>query len=237
MALTMKTLASSYRRRARHHDAVAALFHLLGVARREYRRQAVAALGLHPGSRVLDIGCGTGLNLPLLEEAVGPAGTIFGVDLADEMLIQACERVRKADWRNVRLTQGDAAEYEFPPALDGIISTFALTLVPEYDALVRRGAEALAQGGRFAVLDFKWPRRAPGWLVRIGVALNRPFGVTPGVAERQPWESMARHFEIVTMSEFRGGLAYLCVGQNFQSVERGFSLDFPIDSFRKGSET
>ena len=225
MAITKSETIALYRRRARHYDAAAAVFDLLGLARREYREQAVAALDLHAGSRVLDIGCGTGLNLPLLERVVGPSGTIFGVDLSDEMLIQACERVRRGGWRNVRLTQADAAVYEFPPALDGVISTFALTLVPEFDDLVRRGADALAQGGRFAVLDFKRPRGAPKWLVRLSAALNGPFGVTADLADRHPWASMARHFEIVTMSEFHRGFVYLCVGQQFRGVSRGFDPD------------
>jgi ubiquinone/menaquinone biosynthesis C-methylase UbiE len=213
MALTKAQTEALYRRRARHYDAAARLFDLLGFAEQEYRRAAVAALPLRPGGRVVDIGCGTGLNLPLLERAVGPTGWVFGVDLSDAMLMRACDRVSRAGWANVRLTQADAAEYEFPPALDGIISTFALTLVPEFDDVVRRGAQALTPGGRFVVLDFKRPDRAPEWLARLGVLLNRPFGVSLDLAERHPWESVARHFAHPKVVEFYHGFAYLCVGE------------------------
>ena len=213
MALTKPEIAALYRRRARHYDAATALFDLFGFAERRYRAAAVAALGLRPGARVLDIGCGTGLNLPLLERAVGPGGTVLGVDLTDAMLVQACERVARAGWSNVHLTQADAAAYEFPPALDAVISTFALTLVPEYDDVVRRGAAALVPGGRFAVLDLKKPDHAPGWLVRLGALLNRPFGVSLDLAERHPWECMARHLRNVTVSQYCGGFAYLAVGE------------------------
>lgn len=213
MAITKAQAVALYRRRARHYDVETSLFDLIGFAERRYRAAAVAALGLRPGGRVLDIGCGTGLNLPLLERAVGPSGTIFGVDLTDAMLIRACERVRRAGWTNVHLTQGDAAAYAFPPALDGIISTLALTLVPEYDDVVRRGAAVLAPGGRFAVFDLKRSEQAPEWLVRLGVLVNRPFGVTLDLAERRPWESLARHLGNVAVSEFYGGFAYLAVGE------------------------
>ncbi len=225
-----------YRRRAAHYDAGAALFDRVGFAQSRYRRIAVEALDLHPGGRVLDIGCGTGLNFPLLEAAVGACGTVFGVDLTDAMLARACERVRDAGWSNVRLTQADVADYGFPPRLDGIISTFALTLVPQYEEVIRRAAAALAGGGRLAVLDLKMPHGAPRWLVRLGALLNRPFGVTLDLAERRPWESMAHHFPIVTRSEFYGGCAYLCVGEK-PGAWRGFDGRDPAgDLVLKGSE-
>jgi len=213
MALTKAETEALYRHRARHYDAATHLFDLFGFAERVYRRAAVAARQLHPGGRVLDIGCGTGLNLPLLERAVGPAGSVFGVDQSDAMLVRACERVRRAGWSNVRLTQGDVAEYGFPPALDGIVSTFAPTLVPEFDDVVRRGAEALAPGGRFVVLDLKRPARVPLWLVRLGVLVNRPFGVRLDLAERHPWELVERHLANPTVEELYHGFAYLCVGE------------------------
>ncbi|WP_030742635.1 class I SAM-dependent methyltransferase [Streptomyces sp. NRRL F-5135] len=56
---------------------------------------AVAALGLRPGDAVLDAGCGTGRALPALREAVGPRGTVLGVDLTPEMLRAAVRAGRR----------------------------------------------------------------------------------------------------------------------------------------------
>ncbi|GAA1184488.1 class I SAM-dependent methyltransferase [Streptomyces hebeiensis] len=56
---------------------------------------AVAALGLRPGDAVLDAGCGTGRALPALREAVGPRGTVLGVDLTPEMLQAAVRAGRR----------------------------------------------------------------------------------------------------------------------------------------------
>jgi ubiquinone/menaquinone biosynthesis C-methylase UbiE len=221
MALTAAQTQAVYRRGARHYDAAARLFDLAGFAEARYRREAVEALRLRPGARVVDVGCGTGLNLPHLVRAVGPSGAVFGVDLSDAMLLQACTRVRRAGWSNVRLVQADAAAFTFPPALDGILSTFALTLVPEFDDVVRRGAAALAPGGRFVVLDLKRPGRAPKWLVRIVALLQRPFGASLDLAERRPWESLARHLSIVAMTERYHGCAYLCVGEARSAVPVG----------------
>ncbi|MEU3821334.1 class I SAM-dependent methyltransferase [Streptomyces sp. NPDC030392] len=47
---------------------------------------AVADIGLRPGDAVLDAGCGTGRAMPALRAAVGPLGTVVGVDLTPEML-------------------------------------------------------------------------------------------------------------------------------------------------------
>ncbi|MCG6970554.1 MAG: methyltransferase domain-containing protein [Gammaproteobacteria bacterium] len=48
---------------------------------------------LAPGGTVVDLGCGTGLNFPLLQQAVGPVGRVISVDLSAEMLARAGKRV------------------------------------------------------------------------------------------------------------------------------------------------
>ncbi|MCI0519466.1 MAG: hypothetical protein L0Z70_04335, partial [Chloroflexi bacterium] len=72
-----------YSRRAPGYDRAVRFFELfswMGFSIDRWRRQAVAALALQPGGRVVDIGCGTGLNFPLLVQAVGSEGEIIGVD-------------------------------------------------------------------------------------------------------------------------------------------------------------
>ncbi len=56
------------------------------------RLRGIAALDLRPGARVLDVGCGTGLNLAPLLGRVGPAGRVVGVDRSDKMLAQTRAR-------------------------------------------------------------------------------------------------------------------------------------------------
>ncbi len=55
---------------------------------------AVDALRLRGGETVVEIGCGTGLNSPFLQRAIGPQGKIVGLDLTDKMLDQARERIQ-----------------------------------------------------------------------------------------------------------------------------------------------
>lgn len=111
-------------------------------------RPAVEALRLQSGSTVVDLGCGTGLNLSLLQTAVGPDGRIIGVDLTPDRLEEAVERVRSAGWTNVEFVQADMASYRFPSDVDGVLSTLAITITPSYDDVIHRAAEALRPGGR-----------------------------------------------------------------------------------------
>ena len=59
---------------------------------------------------MLDIGCGTGLCLPLLHEKVGPTGTIIGVDASEQMLDVAADRVTENGWANVQLIAAPVAD-------------------------------------------------------------------------------------------------------------------------------
>lgn len=79
------------------------LFEWLLFLPRGFRRTAVARLALPPGSRVLEVGCGTGRNFPFLHDVIGPTGRIDGVDLSPGMLREAQTLVTQHGWRNVRL--------------------------------------------------------------------------------------------------------------------------------------
>jgi ubiquinone/menaquinone biosynthesis C-methylase UbiE len=201
-----------YRRRARRYDRSANAYYLGGFREWAYRRRAVAALGPRPGHTVVELGCGTGLNFEALERAIGPQGRLIGVDLTDAMLARARARVDSRGWRNVSLVESDIAGYEFPRGVAGVISTFALTLVPEYEAVITRAAAALAPGGRIVVLDLKAPGWAPRWLVAGAAWLARPFAVTPDLAARHPWETMSRVLTDFRLDELYFGCAYVASG-------------------------
>src|SRR5712691_9111871 len=88
---------------------------------RGIRPRAVRRLKLKSGDRVLEVGSGTGRNLPHLSRAVGPEGRVYGVDISEGMLARAQESCDRNGWTNVTLIRSDAAEYELPEAVDGAI--------------------------------------------------------------------------------------------------------------------
>lgn len=218
MALAKNQILELYRRRAGNYDFAANLYYLIGFREAKYRKMAVAALNLQAGDTVAELGCGTGLNFDYLVDAVGGAGRVIGVDLTDAMLEQARHRVAKNGWLNVTLIQSDAAGYVLPSGVNGVISTFALTLVPEYEQVIGRVAQALAPGGRLVVLDFKKPNQWPLWVTKLGVWITHPFGVSLDLAERKPWLAMARHFPEVSLQECYGGFVYIATGVKLGST-------------------
>jgi ubiquinone/menaquinone biosynthesis C-methylase UbiE len=210
--LTPTEIARVYAKRAAWYDVTAVIYVLTGFRGAAYRRMAVRALCLRQGETVVEIGCGTGVNFPLLLEAVGPRGRLIGVDMTPEMLAQARKRVERRGWKNVDLVTSRASEYEFPAGISGVISTFALTLEPQYDAVIRRAASALRPAGRFVVLDFKLPDGWPRWLTRFWSWILSPFGVTLDLSERHPWESVARYLSSYRFRTVYSGLAYVAAG-------------------------
>jgi ubiquinone/menaquinone biosynthesis C-methylase UbiE len=201
-----------YKKRARHYDLSANLYYLTGFREYAYRKQAVELLNLQPGDTVVEIGCGTGLNFAYLQEKVGTDGKIIGVDLTGEMLELAHQRCQANDWHNVKLVEQDAASFRFPPHIDGVISTFALTLVPEYHAVIANAAATLKPGKRMVLLDLQlpdWPRP----LVKLGILLTSGFGVNEEIAKRHPWESMAAVFGNMHKSEVYFGAVYLAMSE------------------------
>ena len=209
-------LIETYRKKAKHYDITSRLYPVPGYPDRAQRRRAAHALGLRPGDSVVDIACGTGLNFALIEELVGPDGRIVGVDLTDAMLARAQQRVEANGWSNISLVEADAADLTFPTDVDAILSTFALTQVPDCGKVITRGAAALSAGGRWVVLDLKLPGVTPQWLARIGTVVVRPFASIDEWIMRRPWDvihaAMLEELADVSWTELFFGTAFLVAG-------------------------
>jgi len=213
---TREHLIKTYRKKAKHYDITSRLYPAPGYPQRAQRLQAVRALGLGAGDSVVDIACGTGLNFQLIEEAIGPEGRIVGVDLTDAMLARAQDRIEKNGWSNVSLVQTDAVDFEFPAEVDAILSTYAMSQVPECAEVIAHGAAALSGSGRWVVLDLKVPGNTPRWLAQLGTAIVRPFASIDEWIMRSPWEAIgaAMREELADLSwtELCFGTAFLAAG-------------------------
>jgi demethylmenaquinone methyltransferase/2-methoxy-6-polyprenyl-1,4-benzoquinol methylase len=213
---TREHLIATYRKKAKHYDATSWLYPVPGYPHRAQRRRAVQALGLRAGDSVIDIACGTGDNFPLIEEAIGPDGRIVGVDMTDAMLACAQDRIAKSGWSNISLVQADAAEFDFPAEVNGILSTYALTQVPQCAQVIAHGAAALHRGGRWVVLDLKIPDNTPKWLTQLGTASVRPFASIDEWKMRRPWEAiraaMQEQLADPAWTELFFGTAFLAAG-------------------------
>jgi ubiquinone/menaquinone biosynthesis C-methylase UbiE len=213
---TREHLIKTYRKKAKHYDITSRLYPVPGYPQQAQRLRAVQALGLRAGDTVIDMACGTGLNFALIEERIGPEGRIVGVDLTDAMLGRAQDRIGKNGWSNISLVQADAADFDFPTEVNAILSTYALSQVPECAKVIAHGTAALSGGGRWVVLDLKVPDDTPEWLTQLGTAVVRPFASIDEWTKRRPWEeirlAMREELTDLTWTELFFGTAFLAAG-------------------------
>jgi ubiquinone/menaquinone biosynthesis C-methylase UbiE len=164
---------SFYTRYALLYDLVAR--HTPGVAR--LRDRVVDALDPRPGETVVEMGCGTGANLPGLRERVGPGGRVVGLDFAPGAL--AVARERTARWDNVVVARADARH---PPVAraDRVLATFVVGMLGDPAAAVETWLALLSPGGRIALLDLARTTRPAARPLNLGfralVALSSPPG-------------------------------------------------------------
>src|SRR4051812_1753750 len=183
-----------YRRRASVYDLELTAFEPL-------RRRAVEWLDLRPGQTVLDVGCGTGLSLPLLAPALGPKGRVVGIEQCPEMIALARERVADAGWGNVTLIEAPVETAQLRRAADGALLHFVHDVLQE-PAAVDNVLAHLKPGARVVVAGLKWapPWALPSNLFVLGAALR---SVSSLAGLDAPWALLARRlqrFEIRTMA-------------------------------------
>lgn len=212
MAISKQKVQAMYQSGAKHYDFTTILFRLIGLRMKTYRSVAIKKLSLQRGDFVIELGCGTGLNFPLLMEQVGPAGRLIGVDLTPGMLDLARARVKRSGWKNVELAKSDIATYYFPEGVNGVLATGVFGYVPQYDYVIKEASKSLVPGGHLAILDGKQPENLPSWLFKIVLKLGGPFVYTPEYFNVRPWESVKRYFRETSFETRYGGMIYILSG-------------------------
>jgi phosphatidylethanolamine/phosphatidyl-N-methylethanolamine N-methyltransferase len=126
------------------------------------RQAAIQHLDLKPGEKVVEVGIGTGLNLPLY-----PASCrLTGIDLSQEMLDKAVERAQKLAMPNVLLKVMDATSLDFADnEFDKAVATYTISAVPDPVAVLREMRRVVKPGGTLVILNhFRSDRRVYGRL-------------------------------------------------------------------------
>jgi phosphatidylethanolamine/phosphatidyl-N-methylethanolamine N-methyltransferase len=102
------------------------------------------------GGRVLEVGVGTGISLPLYS----PNLRIFGTDISEAMLNKAKQRVAEARLKNIEgLAVMDAEQLEFPDdSFDVVMAQYVVTAVPNPEAALDEFARVLRPGGELIIL-------------------------------------------------------------------------------------
>jgi ubiquinone/menaquinone biosynthesis C-methylase UbiE len=192
-----------YRKRAPYYDIELALFEPI-------RREAIERLAPKAGNVVLDVGCGTGLSLPMLREAVGARGRVVGIEQSPEMLARARECVRQHRWRNVTLIEASVEAATIEGAADSALFHFTHDILRTPAALaniarhLKPGATVVASGLQWTSAWY-WPLN----LLVLGAALH---SVTSLSGLDRPWSHLAKHLDRLKVDSLVAGAVFVATG-------------------------
>jgi SAM-dependent methyltransferase len=131
----------------------------------------MSKIGLVPGERVLDVGCGAGATSLILAERVRP-GQVVGLDISGPLLARARERGEGID--NLRFEQTDAQTFAFPGAsFDTVFSRFGVMFFADPIAAFGNLRTALRVGGKLGFICWRPMTDNPSFVVPLEAGL--PF--------------------------------------------------------------
>jgi arsenite methyltransferase len=123
----------------------------------DQRRVTRAALGLKPGERVLDLGCGPGYLSAEMAEEVGSEGRVHAVDVSESMLELARRRERSDQAAPIEFGIANATALPFEDeSFDALTCTQAYEYVADIEAALREAHRVLSPGGRLLIVDTDW---------------------------------------------------------------------------------
>src|ERR1700751_4648259 len=117
-----------------------------------FGRSTVERLRLSPGSRVLDVCCGSGASALPAAATVGREGFVLGIDLAERLLERARAKAAERGLANTEFRVGDMLDLRLPADhFDAVVCVFGIFFVPDMPAGVRALWHLLRPGGKLAV--------------------------------------------------------------------------------------
>ncbi len=117
---------------------------------------------IEPGERVLDLGCGSGMDTFIASRAAGSAGEVVGVDMTQAQLKKSARLRDAAGVTNVRLIESHIESIPVPDgSFDVVISNGVINLSAEKQRVFSEAARALKVGGRLAIADIVTEMQLP----------------------------------------------------------------------------
>jgi ubiquinone/menaquinone biosynthesis C-methylase UbiE len=202
-----------------------------------YGRRTVERLKLKRGAHVLDVCCGAGASALPAAEAVGPEGTVIGVDLAEELLKLGRAKAKAAGLRCLEFRRADMTGLAFPDRhFDAVVCVFGIFFVPDMEAQVAELWRMVRPGGQLAITTWGPEIFAPAyeiWLAavrRVRPDLYSAFNpwdrITTQDAVRKLFvNSGVPHVEVVSEESYQA----LRAPEDFWTIALGSGLRWTID--------
>lgn len=136
------------------------------------------------GGTILEIGCGTGRNLILAAKRY-PNARLYGFDISSVMLETANANIRRAGHADrIHVALGDASDFDAQAMFgigkfDRVFISYALSMIPPWQAVLPLAIDAVAPTGRLHIVDFGQQERLPGWFKSGLRAWLAKFSVEP----------------------------------------------------------
>lgn len=143
--MDLESIKRVYARHAGSYD------NLFGAVASPGRRLAVEHLNQRPGRRILEVGVGTGLSLPLYRSDV----RVVGIDISGEMLERARKRVARQNLRQVEdLIEMDAESLDFPDdSFDAVVAMYTASVVPNPTRMLDEMRRVCVNGGEMLIVN------------------------------------------------------------------------------------
>ncbi len=166
-----EAILKTYRRYARNYDLY------FGALFQPGRRGVIARMHCQPGERILEVGVGTGLSLPLYP----PHVHVTGIDISQEMLARAEPRRQRLGLDHVTLRCLDAEHMDFPDdSFDKVVAMYVVSVAPDPVRLVNEMCRVCKPGGALYIVNhFHHPHWLIGAIERLGAPLSRLLGFHP----------------------------------------------------------
>lgn len=154
-----------------------------------FGRRLVELAGVAAGESVLDVGCGRGAVTFAAAEAVGPEGSVLGVDLAPGMVQRATEAAAVRGLDNVTFRVGDAEAPRAEGPYDAVLGGLIVFFLPDPAAALRNYRALLRDGGRLGLTTFP-AQPESGWS-KVGQLIQSrlPGGKNPARPQSGPLSS------------------------------------------------
>jgi phosphatidylethanolamine/phosphatidyl-N-methylethanolamine N-methyltransferase len=176
------------------------------------RQAAIKHLDLSRQHSVLEVGIGTGLNLPLYPATC----RLSGIDLSQEMLDKAVERVQTLTMPDVTLKVMDATSMDFGDnEFDRAIATYTISAVPDPIAVLREMRRVVKPNGVIVILNhFRSERRVAGRLEDLVAPVCTRLGWKSNLAMKPLLEHVGLMPELITtVNMFNGWRLVKCVNR------------------------